>query len=118
MTPDQFTAQLGMLLRDQPRGTAADLTDFAVAWWDGHSVVYAFLREDDSGLLDEEFELDDYELSDWSVPFCAWFNAPQVQRETGFAGMAEGVSPARGGVINRCAQRNVCLFFRHGARRH
>jgi hypothetical protein len=29
-----------MLLRDQPIGTTADLSDFAVAWWNGHNVMW------------------------------------------------------------------------------
>jgi hypothetical protein len=30
----QFDAELGMLLRDQIPGISAEITDFAVAYWD------------------------------------------------------------------------------------
>jgi len=48
------------LLRDQPRGTAADLIDFAVAYWNGRQVVYCFLRDDDSGHVEKEFDMAEY----------------------------------------------------------
>jgi hypothetical protein len=75
MTPQDFTGQLAMVLRDQPHGTSADLTPFALAWWDGHGVVFAFL-DGQTGQLDEEFCLDDYQWADWEGPLCAWFDAP------------------------------------------
>lgn len=43
MTRDQFVQQLAMMLRDLPRGTAADLNAFMVAYWNGSEIVFAFL---------------------------------------------------------------------------
>ena len=76
MTHEEFEAHVAMLLRDQPRGTTADLTDFAVAYWDGERVRYVFLHEDGQGALDEEFDLTDYLLDQWEEDFAAWFAEP------------------------------------------
>lgn len=74
---EQFKGQLAMLLRDLPRATTAELTDFAVAWWDGHQVVYAFLRDDGSGAIDEEFDLDDYQWQEWETDLARWVAQPK-----------------------------------------
>jgi hypothetical protein len=73
---DAVDAQLAALLRDQPRGTTANLTDFAVAYWNGHRVVYVFLDENSYAALDEEFNLTDYLLAQWEADFATWFAAP------------------------------------------
>ncbi|MEM5398411.1 hypothetical protein, partial [Staphylococcus gallinarum] len=36
-----FKLQVGMLLRDLPPGTVAELDDLSVAWWNGKDVVFA-----------------------------------------------------------------------------
>jgi hypothetical protein len=77
MTHEEFGAHVAMLLRDQPRGTTADLTDFAVAYWDGERVRYVFLHEDGQDALDEEFDLTDYLLDQWEADFAVWFAEPQ-----------------------------------------
>jgi hypothetical protein len=77
MPDDQFESHLAMLLRDQPRGTTADLTDFAVAYWDGVRVRYVFLHEDGDGSLDEEFEFSDYLLVQWETDLQEWLDAPR-----------------------------------------
>ncbi|CAE6795426.1 hypothetical protein R70006_05050 [Paraburkholderia domus] len=74
-TLETFNAQLGMLLRDQPSGIAAELTDFAVAYWNGHDVVYAFLRDDGSGRIDEEFDPADFQWEDLVAAFAAWLTS-------------------------------------------
>ncbi len=74
---DAIDAQLASLLRDQPPGTTANLTNFAVAYWDGQRVVYVFLDEHDDAELDEEFDLTDYLLEQWEADFAAWFAEPQ-----------------------------------------
>ena len=79
MTVERFNAaqcQLGMLLRDQPLTTAADLCEFAVAYWDGRRVFYVFLHDDGSARLDEEFELSDFVWEEWEPTFLAWFDRP------------------------------------------
>jgi hypothetical protein len=76
LTLDQFKTQLAAMLREIPYGTSADLTDYAVAFWDGSKVVYAFLFEDDSGMIEDEFELGDYEWDRWHDDFVTWINEP------------------------------------------
>ena len=70
-----FKAQLKMLLSDQPRGVTADLTDFAVAYWDGRQVVGAYLR--DAGHVDEVFDLDENAFEQWRDEFLAWLAEPR-----------------------------------------
>ncbi len=55
-------AQIATMLRDCPRGTTTDLTEFAIAFLDRDGVRYASLDEDRTDRLDEEFALTDYEL--------------------------------------------------------
>ncbi|WP_031364587.1 hypothetical protein [Caballeronia sordidicola] len=76
MTHEEFGAHVAMLLRDQPRGTTADLTDFAVAYWDDKRVRYVFLHEDGQDALDEELDLPDYLLDQWEVDFAVWSSEP------------------------------------------
>ncbi|MFM0616207.1 hypothetical protein PQR37_19265 [Paraburkholderia nemoris] len=76
-TYQTFVTQLGMLLRDLPTGTTAELTDFAVAYWDGRHVVGVYLREDGGDLLDEDFELDENAWANWSDELTAWLSAPR-----------------------------------------
>lgn len=66
---EEFHAQLGMILRDLPRGTAVHLGDFALAYWDGHRAVFAFL--DDEGRPDEEFDPAHYLWEDLGPDFVA-----------------------------------------------
>jgi hypothetical protein len=77
MTLENFKSQLSMLLRDLPIGTTADLTDFAVAFWGGRELTFAFLHEDRPGEIDEEFDLDDYQWGEWEERFTAWAHAPK-----------------------------------------
>jgi hypothetical protein len=79
MTEADFVANLGMLLRDQPRFTAADLTDWAVAYWDGDQVQFVFLDEEGE-CLDEGFGLDDFVWEEWAEPFSSWLKRPVFSR--------------------------------------
>ncbi|WP_254700186.1 hypothetical protein [Trinickia violacea] len=76
MTPLDFQSNLAMLLRDLPRGMTADLDDGVVAYWDGHKLVFAFLRDNGSGLIEEEFDLADFLWSEWAASCAAWLAAP------------------------------------------
>jgi len=73
---EAFESRLGMLLRDLPPGAAAELSDFAAAYWNGHELVYCFLRDDGSGQIDEEFDVADYDWSEWESEFSAWCKNP------------------------------------------
>lgn len=69
--------QLRMLLQDQPPCTAADLWDDTIAFWNGQQLVWAWLRDDESGLIEEEFELD---LDQWDAlagVVGAWLESPR-----------------------------------------
>jgi hypothetical protein len=71
-----FRLQLGMLLRDQPLGVTAELDDLCVAWWNGNDVVFAHLRADDTGRVEEEFDLDDCEWRERREAFEVWLKEP------------------------------------------
>jgi hypothetical protein len=79
LTIETFAAQLAMLLRDLPRGMVAELTDFAVAYWDGREVVYAFLRDDDNAKIEEEFDLTTYAWDEWHAQLIEWLEAPRFR---------------------------------------
>ncbi|MEQ5844348.1 MULTISPECIES: hypothetical protein [Paraburkholderia] len=49
---------LEMLLRDQPLCTAAEISNFAIAFWDGRRLSWARLTKDGSDRADEMFNLD------------------------------------------------------------
>ncbi|SAL54991.1 hypothetical protein [Caballeronia humi] len=70
-----FRAQLAMFLRDLPAGTTADLTDVAVAYWNGKCLVGAYLR--DGGRIDEEFDFDENAWGNWQDEFIHWLSAPR-----------------------------------------
>ena len=80
MTHQDFVRQLGMMLRDLPRGTTADLNDCMAAYWNGHAVVFAFLCERGTGVVEEEFDIDDYVWEDWQPAFENWVENPVFRR--------------------------------------
>jgi hypothetical protein len=63
-------------LSDQPRGNAAVIDDFCVAWLNGPATVLAYVREDDSGQIDEEFDLNDCDWLDWCGRAQTWLQHP------------------------------------------
>jgi hypothetical protein len=67
-----------MLLCDQPPGTTADLTDFAVAYWNGRELVGAYLR--DKGKLDEDFPVDENAFEQWRDDLVDWVAHPKFTR--------------------------------------
>lgn len=80
MTEHDFVANLGMLLRDQPPLTSAELTDWAVAYWDGDQVQFVFLDEDGNGQLDDGFDLDDFHWESWGGEFVPWLDNPRFAK--------------------------------------
>jgi len=76
-TFEAFEAHLAMLLRDLPPGTTADLSDLLLAYWDGHGVVGLYLRDDGSGRLDEEYDLDEALWCQWHADFVDWLRNPR-----------------------------------------
>ncbi|WP_321818394.1 MULTISPECIES: hypothetical protein [unclassified Paraburkholderia] len=76
---ENFVANLGMLLRDLPRGQVARLSEFVVAWWNAGQVVFAYLRDDNPDIIEEEFDLADVVWSDWENDFLGWLQAPSFE---------------------------------------
>ena len=76
LTLDQFKSQLSKLLRDIPFRTTADLTAFAVAYWDGQQVIYAFTNNNGSVQLEDQFYLGGYEWEHWHDELAAWIAHP------------------------------------------
>lgn len=72
-----FDTNLGMILRDESRGVTADLTDLVVAYWTGKTVVSAYLRDDEAGLIEEEFDPEDLLWEEWRERFSAWLATPR-----------------------------------------
>ncbi|WP_244817689.1 hypothetical protein [Caballeronia sp. Lep1P3] len=75
-----FKSHVGMLLRDLPRGMTADLTDVAVAYWNGTQVVGAYLR--DNGCIDEDFDFDENAWGAWRDEFLLWCDAPRFSERS------------------------------------
>lgn len=68
---------LATLLRNRPLGTTADINKQTVAYWDGYEVRGIHLRHDQSGRLDEDFELDERTLNRLHADLVAWMAAPR-----------------------------------------
>jgi hypothetical protein len=64
MTRESFEQELSTLPRQHPPGTAADLSDCMVAYWNGTSLVYAYLG---AGVIEEEPEVDDSVWEEWRL---------------------------------------------------
>ncbi|MFM0325326.1 hypothetical protein [Caballeronia glebae] len=88
-----FKAHVAMMLRDLPHGVTADLTDVAVAYWNGTQVVGAYLR--DNGRIDEDFDFDENAWGVWREEFLTWFDAPRFSERADLkAAFVSGVMPA------------------------
>ena len=72
---ETFSCRLVALLRAQPVGTTADLTDAAVAFWDGGQLVCALRPEEELGTFDDVFELK-LGWYNWKATLLAWLSAP------------------------------------------
>ncbi|MDP9648710.1 hypothetical protein [Paraburkholderia caledonica] len=77
MTHDELHQRLTEQLQQMPLGTSADLTDFAIAYWDGHKVVYVFLRDEGCGRVEEEFDFTEQEFEQWADALAAWEKEPK-----------------------------------------
>ncbi|MGF6724680.1 hypothetical protein P3T43_004049 [Paraburkholderia sp. GAS41] len=75
MTREQFENNLAMILQDIALGTTADLANRAVAYWNGQRVVYAYLRDDGSGAIADEFCLAE-NWSEWREWLDEWMVEP------------------------------------------
>jgi hypothetical protein len=68
-------ADIGMLLRDMPPGTTADIMDCSVVYWDGDEITGAHLSPDRPGEVDEPFDVDEV-LPEVPETVEAWLSAP------------------------------------------
>ena len=89
-----FEQELTALLRGQPVGTTADLCDCMVAYWNGTSLVYAYLG---AGKVEDELDVDDSVWEEWRPNLERWHATPifSVRDEVGRS-MTEGASRASG----------------------
>jgi hypothetical protein len=97
MRPTEFTAfkaHVAMLLRDLPRGMTADLTEVAVAYWNGTQVVGAYLR--DNGRIDEDFDFDENAWGNWRDEFLLWFDAPRFSERSDLKAAFQSAPPMAG----------------------
>ncbi|MFP3556805.1 hypothetical protein [Paraburkholderia hospita] len=83
MTRESFEQELITLLRDQPLGTTADLSDFMVAYWSGTSLIYAYLG---AGTVEEELEVDDNVWEEWRPNLEEWHASPVFSVRSELAG--------------------------------
>lgn len=72
-----FRLQVGMLLRDLPPGTVAELDDQCIAWWNDNDLAFAHLCDDDHERIEEEFDLNDCEWQERRAAFEAWLKEPK-----------------------------------------
>ncbi|MEM5461381.1 hypothetical protein VSR69_42420 [Paraburkholderia phytofirmans] len=56
---EEDCANIGMLLRDRPPGTTADITGDIVLYWDGERLNGAHLSVDEPSVVADPFELED-----------------------------------------------------------
>ena len=98
-TLENFCADVGMLLRDHPLGTAARVTPHIIVWWNGRSVVFAYLREENESLIEDEFDPLDLSWSEWSVEFVSWLARPVFGRFDEIERWIQESPPHEGGRI-------------------
>jgi hypothetical protein len=79
MTRESFEQELSTLLRQQPRGTTAELSDCMVAYWSGTSLVYGYLG---AGMIEEEPEVDDSVWTEWRPELERWHASPTFSVRT------------------------------------
>lgn len=68
-------ANVGMLLRDHPPGTTADIAEYCVLYWDGDELAGAHLSADQPGTVDEPFDADDV-LPEIAEAVDDWLRSP------------------------------------------
>lgn len=76
MNMNEFKSSIAKMLRDVPRGTTADLSDSITAHWAGNEVVYCHLREDGSGRVGEEFDLNEKMWVQLQSVIDSWIKTP------------------------------------------
>jgi len=77
MTCIAIKAHLATLLRSQPRGAAAELTDDAFVYWNGIEVVGVRHYADASSEFDERVDIDEDFCSHAREELAAWFANPR-----------------------------------------
>lgn len=90
--------QVGMLLRDQPLGTAADINEYTIAFWNGRELIWAWLRDDGSSLLEEEFDLDLDRWEELAGDVEAWLAAPRYSVRPEILGWVKNSPPHESGA--------------------
>ena len=76
MQREDFEEQLTALLRDAGPDTVAELTDTAIAYWNGERLIYADVSAEGTGGLAGEFELDARRWTEWKGWLAGWLTDP------------------------------------------
>ncbi|MGT2477612.1 hypothetical protein [Paraburkholderia terrae] len=72
ITRGSFERELSDLLRRQPTGVTADLSDCMIAYWNGCSITYAYL----GGSSETEEIIDDDAWNQWRPALEEWLANP------------------------------------------
>ena len=88
MEREDFEQQLTALLRDAGPNIVAELTDTAIAYWNGERLVYAAVSADGTGALAGEFELDARRWTDWKSWLADWLTDPVLSARRDLLGGA------------------------------
>ncbi len=76
MEREEFVTRLTSILQDAGPGTVAELTDTAIAYWNGERLVYAFLSAEGNGAQGEEFDLGAQRWAQWKDWLVDWLTDP------------------------------------------
>ncbi|WP_062087204.1 hypothetical protein [Caballeronia udeis] len=82
--------ELATLLRRLPLGTAADINECTVAFWDGQEVRGLRLRPDGGGQLDADFEFDERSFNQLHSDIVAWMAVPRYAMRPELVDWMEG----------------------------
>ena len=83
-----FCFQLTMLLRAQPPGTTADLTDIAVAYWNDGELVCAFVPEKEDDIINDRFDLQ-LAWYNWRSNLVTWLASPRFTQRASLMGASD-----------------------------
>lgn len=80
VSPEAFRVALALKLRGVGRFAVARLQELIVAWMEEDEVIFAYLKDDDTRSIEEQFDLDDLLWSEWKDGFARWIYAPIFER--------------------------------------
>ncbi|MBN3760545.1 hypothetical protein [Burkholderia sp. Ac-20365] len=78
MRIEDFEQQLTAILQSAGPGTVAELTDTAIAYWNGIHLVYAEIDIDGTGALTGAFEMNAQRWTQWKDWLSDWLTDPVI----------------------------------------